>query len=70
MTACGKLEACQPDMDGPQRLLSADYEELQRETLRVERQTILKLRNERRINDHALRRIQRDLDLAEARLRE
>jgi monovalent cation/hydrogen antiporter len=65
-----QLEACQPDEDGPRPLLSADYEELQREALRVERQTILKLRNERRINDHALRRIQRDLDLAEARLRE
>jgi NhaP-type Na+/H+ or K+/H+ antiporter len=64
-----QLEACQPDADGPQPLLSADYEELQREALRVERQTILKLRNERRINDHALRRIQRDLDLAEAQLR-
>jgi Na+/H+ antiporter len=65
-----QLEACQPDADGPKPLLSADYEELQREALRVERQTILKLRNERLINDHALRRIQRDLDLAEARLRE
>jgi Na+/H+ antiporter len=65
-----QLEACTPDVDGPQPLLSADFEELQREALRVERQTILKLRNERRINDHALRRIQRDLDLAEARLRQ
>ena len=65
-----QLEACEPAVEGPQRLLSADYEELQREALRVERQTILKLRNERRINDHALRRIQRDLDLAEAQLRE
>jgi hypothetical protein len=36
--------------------------------LRVERKTIIRLRNERVINDDALRRIQRDLDLAEARL--
>jgi hypothetical protein len=41
---------------------------LQRQALRVERQTIIQLRNERVINDDALRRIQRDLDLAEARL--
>jgi hypothetical protein len=41
---------------------------LQRQALRVERQTIIRLRNERVINDDALRRIQRDLDLAEARL--
>ncbi len=49
---------------------STDYQNLQQEALDVERQTILKLRNERVINDHALRRIQRDLDLAEARLRQ
>jgi hypothetical protein len=41
---------------------------LQRKALRAERQTIIRLRNERVINDDALRRIQRDLDLAEARL--
>jgi CPA1 family monovalent cation:H+ antiporter len=64
-----ELQACQPAGDGPRRLFSLDYEELQREALRVERQTILQLRNERFINDHALRRIQRDIDLAEARLR-
>ena len=44
------------------------YQRLQRKALRVERQTIIRLRNERVINDDALRRIQRDLDLAEARL--
>ena len=64
-----QLEACQPAADGHHHLQSADYEELQRETLRVERQTVLQLRNERFISDHAFRRIQRDIDLAEARLR-
>jgi CPA1 family monovalent cation:H+ antiporter len=49
-------------------VFSADYEELSREILGEERRTILHLRNERVINDHVLRRIQRDLDLAEARL--
>jgi CPA1 family monovalent cation:H+ antiporter len=49
-------------------IYSADYERLSRETLAEERNTIVKLRNDRVINDHVLRRIQRDLDLAEARL--
>ena len=44
------------------------YQRLQQEALQMERQTIIRLRNERVINDDALRRIQRDLDLAEARL--
>lgn len=47
---------------------SAEYEALSREILREERRTILDLRNQRVINDQVLRRIQRDLDLAEARL--
>jgi hypothetical protein len=34
----------------------------------VARQTIIRLRNERIINDTALHRIHRDLDLAEARV--
>lgn len=50
-------------------LFSQDYIRLEEEALRTERQTILQLRNERTINDEALRRIQRDLDLAEERLK-
>jgi CPA1 family monovalent cation:H+ antiporter len=55
---------------GPTKLslFSPEYEELLREILGEERRTILRLRNERAINDHVLRRIQRDIDLAEARL--
>jgi CPA1 family monovalent cation:H+ antiporter len=65
-----QLEACETAAhDGKAHLLSFDFEELQQDALRVERQTILKLRNERAINDNVLRRIQRDLDLAEAQLR-
>jgi CPA1 family monovalent cation:H+ antiporter len=44
------------------------YQQLQLEALRSERDTIIRLRNQHVINDKALRRIQRDLDLAEARL--
>ena len=65
-----QLESCAAEShDGRAHLLSSDFEDLQQDALRVERQTILRLRNERVINDHVLRRIQRDLDLAEARLR-
>ena len=66
-----QLEAAQPENPGaPLRLFSSEYERLSSETLREERRTILQIRNEGVINDEVLRRIQRDLDLAEARLRE
>jgi len=45
------------------------YDSLLEETLKIERRTILQLRNERVINDAVLRRIQRDLDLAEGHLK-
>jgi Na+/H+ antiporter len=56
---------CEESMSG---LFSSDFEELAREVLQTERNTVLALRNEKEINDQALRRIQRDIDLAEARL--
>ncbi len=54
--------------DSGSRLFSEDFEELAREVLQTERDTVIELRNEEAINDNALRRIQRDIDLAEARL--
>jgi CPA1 family monovalent cation:H+ antiporter len=51
------------------RLFSEEYERLSREGLKQERDTILQLRNKEVINDEVLRRIQQDIDLAEARLR-
>jgi monovalent cation/hydrogen antiporter len=51
------------------RLYSEDFEELARDLLQTERDIVITLRNEEAINDQALRRIQRDIDLAEARLR-
>ncbi len=60
---CGENpEECRGEVVTPQ------YQRLQKRTLDVERDTIIRLRNRRVINDEALRRIQRDLDLAEARL--
>ena len=50
-------------------LFSSDYEKLLRLTLKVERRTLIQLRNDDIINDETLRRIQRDIDLAEARLK-
>jgi hypothetical protein len=50
------------------RLFSRDFEELVHEALETERDTIITLRNDEVINDEAFRRIQRDIDLAEARL--
>ena len=40
------------------------------EGIRVERETAIRLRNEGRINDTVLRRIERELDLSESRLTE
>jgi monovalent cation/hydrogen antiporter len=57
-----------PDEDSISRLFSEDFEDLAREMLQTERDTVIGLRNEEAINDQALRRIQRDIDLAEARL--
>ena len=50
------------------RLFSRDFEELAREALDTERDTVITLRNDEAIDDEVLRRIQRDIDLAEARL--
>ena len=58
-----------PSVGTPLRLFSSEYERLSSEALKVERRTIVKLRNEEVISDEVLRRVQRDIDLAEARLR-
>jgi CPA1 family monovalent cation:H+ antiporter len=42
--------------------------ELQLEAIRVERETAIRLRDEGRINDEVLRRIERELDLSESRI--
>ncbi|HLP75620.1 MAG TPA: Na+/H+ antiporter [Candidatus Paceibacterota bacterium] len=64
------IEGAEPANAGsPLRLFSSEYERLSYEALQQERQTIIQLRNENVINDEVLRHIQRDIDLAEARLR-
>jgi CPA1 family monovalent cation:H+ antiporter len=64
-----QVKGAQPERAGtPLRLFSSEYERLSYEALKAERRTIVQLRNEDVINDEVLRRIQRDIDLAEARL--
>jgi len=46
----------------------ARYVELTRELLRIERHTAVKLRNEGKLNDEVLRRIEHELDLGEMKL--
>ena len=46
----------------------ARYVDLGRELLRAERRTVVRLRNEGRINDEVLRKVERELDLVESRL--
>jgi len=64
-----QLNACCQETGNPGgEVATPIYQRLQHGALQVERQTIIALRNSQEINDEALRRIQRDLDLAEARL--
>jgi CPA1 family monovalent cation:H+ antiporter len=46
------------------------FHQLAREALQVERDAVIELRNQNRINDETLRVVQRDIDLADARLSE
>jgi Na+/H+ antiporter len=47
---------------------SLDFQRLRRELLDAERAAVVGMRNEGRINDEVMRRIERDLDLEDARL--
>ena len=65
-----QLEVCASGSeDRDNRLITPSYQRLQQAALDVERRTIIQLRDEYVINDDVLRRIQLDLDHAEARLR-
>ncbi|MEA2125022.1 MAG: monovalent cation/hydrogen antiporter, partial [Solirubrobacteraceae bacterium] len=54
--------------DGADDDRSLAYQHLQRNALEAQREEIIRLRNDRFINDEVLRRIERDLDLEDARL--
>lgn len=64
-----QLRGAEPERAGTSlRNFSTEFEYLSREALKQERRTIIQLRNRNVISDEVLRRIQRDIDLAEARL--
>jgi monovalent cation/hydrogen antiporter len=64
-----QLEGAEPQSAGtPLRLFSSEYERLSQEALHEERVSLIQLRDADVISDEVLRRIQRDVDLAEARL--
>jgi CPA1 family monovalent cation:H+ antiporter len=66
-----QVEGAEPESAGtPLRIFSSEYERLSHEALQIERVTIINLRNHDVISDEVLRRIQRDIDLAEARLQQ
>jgi monovalent cation/hydrogen antiporter len=56
------------DDDGLIEQRSTDYRRLMRELIEAERQAVRALRRERQISDEVMRRVERDLDLEEARL--
>jgi CPA1 family monovalent cation:H+ antiporter len=56
------------ESDGAIEERSLNYQRLRRELLEAERAAIVALRREGAINDDAMRRLQRDLDLEDARL--
>ncbi len=65
----GQLQRCKAGNGDPSgQIATPEYQRLQNDALGIERSKIIQLRNELVISDDALRRIQRDLDLAEARL--
>ena len=68
MSGRQQLELCADNPEDCRGEIEPQFQRLQKKALNVERETIVRLRNKRVINDEALRRIQRDLDLAEARL--
>jgi len=57
-----------PNPSTEARLFAPDFEELAREALETERAMIIRLHNQEQLDNQAFRRIQRDIDLAEARL--
>ncbi len=54
--------------DGAIEQRSTDYQRLLRELIEAERVAVRALRRDRRISDEVMRRVERDLDLEEARL--
>jgi len=66
-----RLAGLQPSKADPEHVTHHySFLEISRETTRIERETAVRLRNEGRINDQVLRRIERELDFNESRFAE
>jgi CPA1 family monovalent cation:H+ antiporter len=63
-----RLSACCEALDEGSYGQLAAFRRLQHEVLATERRTTIRLRNQGIINDEVLHRIERELDLEEARL--
>jgi CPA1 family monovalent cation:H+ antiporter len=61
-------EAAESSEKGEAEQPASRFHQLVREALSVERETIIELRNQQKINDETLRIVLRDIDLADARL--
>jgi CPA1 family monovalent cation:H+ antiporter len=62
-------DAPEPSPDGETTEIPVSpFDQLARQALGVEREALITLRNQHRINDETLRIVQRDIDLADARL--
>lgn len=57
-----------PADDGGTEARSVAFQRLRRELLEAEREAVVRLRREGAINDEVMRRVERDLDLEDARL--
>ena len=65
----GALQEAERDSDGHESAAHVSrYKELLRQLMRIERHTAVSLRNQGRLNDEVLRRIEHELDLGEMRL--
>ena len=59
------------DSEGPSKAALHDhFVKISQELLRIERETAVRLRNDSRISDELLRKIERELDLSETHLAE
>jgi len=65
----GALQESERDSDRNESTAHVSrYKELLRQLMRIERHTVVSLRNQGRLNDEVLRRIEHELDLSEMRL--
>ena len=68
LTQLAAIDDADPATNGESDTPTSPFDQIARDALRIEREAIIDLRNQHRINDETLRIVQRDIDLADARL--